>query len=256
MLRKVILIFLVVFPLQGISSSIDAQETARANCKDARTIFLKGTSLLVQVGGIASLEVPEGLDPFPKDSTRGMSAKEIEQLVREAVTYLRRSLEIDPSLHEAYYYLGAAYTRILMVDEAIEAFQKSMQFEPDRILTYNLLCTLLLEKGRYGEALKVGHNFLHRFPTKPALGNTLIGMAYYESGDYEQAIKIGKEIVLLDGKNVSGHLLLATSYYMLDRYDESEIEFKKVVEIDPGMAVEIGKIREGLRNKSEQAPGK
>lgn len=250
MLRQVTLTFLFVFLLEGIGSSIEVQETVEPSHEDARAIFLKGTSLLIQTGGIASFEVPEGLDPFPKDRTRGMSAKEIEQLVREAVTYLKRSLEIDPSLHEAYYYLGAAYTRILMVDEAIEAFQKSMQFEPDKILTYNLLCGLLLEKGRYRESLKVAHNFLHRFPTKRVLGKTLIGMTYYKSGHYEQAIKIGKEIVLLEGKNINGHLLLATSYYMLDRYNDSDVEFKKVVEIDPRMAIEIGKIKQGLKNKS------
>jgi len=74
--------------------------------------------------------------------------------------------------------------------------------------------------------------------------------------NFVKAQETGKKLLAIDDKDISGHVLLAVTYFSLGNKNMSEKEFEIVIRLDPEMRDEVEKIKAALNDqkkiKSEQ----
>jgi tetratricopeptide (TPR) repeat protein len=72
----------------------------------------------------------------------------------EAIKYLKRTLELDPTNFGAAFDLGATYLHQNMLDDSTAAFRQSVTINPDFAPGYRALGEMLLYQGKLDEGLK------------------------------------------------------------------------------------------------------
>ena len=72
----------------------------------------------------------------------------------EAAAELEQAITRDPSLANAsvYFQLGLAHSYLEEYEEAISAYQKAIEFDPDQLASHWHLAMIYLEMGRYADA--------------------------------------------------------------------------------------------------------
>ncbi len=111
-----------------------------------------GLAVLLLLGGTAIVT------PIQRDSPRSHLHRG-EQAIdagewEEAVAELDRAFSLDPSLADAtiYFHLGLAHSYLEQREEAIIAYQKSLELDPALTASHWNLALTYLEVGRYADA--------------------------------------------------------------------------------------------------------
>ena len=101
-----------------------------------------------------------------------------------AIQLLRRTIQINPELADAYYYLGKAYEKIRDVEDASEPYENAgSKIDYQKIIEcYNKAITL---KPDYAEA------------------HYSVGLAYLENGNINSAIEKYEILKILDSKKAT-----------------------------------------------------
>ena len=89
----------------------------------------------------------------------------------------------------------------------------------------------------------------------PELNLTEIGLGYYRSGKFEEAVEFLQRVVLLEPGFPEVHNFLGLAYYKTGKISEAETEFKKVIELRPDYVegyVNLGH-RYTSRNQADEA---
>lgn len=136
---------------------------------------------------------------------RGMSAYRNDR-DEEAVEAFRRAVEIDPDFAEGFYRLGNAYLAIKQQDEAEKAFH---------------------------EAVKAYEKLTKRDP-KDSDAFYFLGICYEKLGEWEDALKALREAVKTSPtENDDKYYELAVANYQLAQYDEAVRALNKALEVNP-----------------------
>ena len=72
--------------------------------------------------------------------------------LEKAKFYLRRALELDPKIAEAWQNLGLVVMEQGHIAEAETYFRKAIEVDPRHVGAYNQLCALMLDQRRLDEA--------------------------------------------------------------------------------------------------------
>ena len=124
----------------------------------------------------------------------------------QAITELKKALEIDPNLAEAYTTLGAAYAGKGMLDKAIAEFKKAIEINPNYAMAHNDLGIAYLDKGgMLNEAITEFQKAIEIDPNYAEAHNNL-AVSYYYKGEYSLAIKHCDKLIEL-GYEVNPELL-------------------------------------------------
>ena len=98
-----------------------------------------------------------------------------------------------------YYSRGRAYTYMEDLDKAISDYLKSLDLEPELMMTIGHLAAIYLDRGQYDKALELSKKYVHLTETK---GYTLgyyaymsRGKCYYNLKDYDKAISDFKKVI-------------------------------------------------------------
>lgn len=121
---------------------------------------------------------------------------------------------------------------------ALDWFNKELELHPDNGYAYIYISVVRLGNEDYGMSLSAINQALKKLPKKEksykslayrhrgniylAMGDTISGL-----GDFETAIK-------LDPENMKNYETRAQLYYELKRYDLSDADYKKMIDLDPG----------------------
>jgi len=112
-----------------------------------------------------------------------------------SLSHFTKAVQTFPDFYEAYYHLGVAETRLGHLDEAMQAFQK----------------TIDLSGGRHAWA-EFG-----------------IGYVLYLEGKAEEAVTIIRRGLELDGSSPDGYLILGMALLRVNRLDEAERSAREVL---------------------------
>jgi tetratricopeptide (TPR) repeat protein len=63
-------------------------------------------------------------------------------------------------------------------------------------------------------------------------------MAYRDAGRYEEAIAVSREAIIKEPRNVIAHVVLTSTYSMLDRMDEARTAAAEILRIDPSFSLD------------------
>ena len=140
--------------------------------------FACGTAISQKARDTALINYDLGIASFNRGDTR------------EALRVLLSAIQNDPDLPEAHNALGLVYHALDKRDAALEHYEKAVSLRPRFSEAYNNLGTLLLDMGRYDEAIVAFNTALGDILyTTPSLAEGNLGWAYYKKNDVEAAIE-------------------------------------------------------------------
>jgi tetratricopeptide (TPR) repeat protein len=116
--------------------------------------------------------------------------------VTAAIAHLKRAVELAPQFSDAWNHLGTIAYQTGEYAEAETDFRKGLEAEPDSYAPLVNLGGVLINLGKWDEALEYNRQAVLKSP-HDALANSQLGMAYFYAGKLDSAEKfltIAKQI--------------------------------------------------------------
>ncbi len=166
----------------------------------------------------------------------GMSKNPRESLKR-TIELLRKAIELDDSLAIAHTSLGFWSMYARQYDTAIAEAKRALELEPnsaDVIIGYAAVITIA---GRPEEAIPFFKEGLRLNPKPPSLYLHFLGVAFRDSGQYEEAIVQAKRAVEQEPNNLVANVVLTSSLSLAGRDEEARAAAKEILRISPKFSV-------------------
>ncbi len=148
----------------------------------------------------------------------------------QAITLLKRALELEPKNSMAWTYLGSAHMQLRDYDGALKAYQELLKLNPYDETVHNQIGWLHQDRRRYAEAeaayrKQLELNPLDKFAHR-ALGGLLVDMERYDEAvaQLQKAITMEPDVAELQVR-------LGTAYLHLGKSVEALAGFTKAVEL-------------------------
>jgi tetratricopeptide (TPR) repeat protein len=172
-----------------------------------------------------------------------------------ARTAALKALEIDDSLAEAHSALANIKEDFDWDWKGAEAeYKRAIELNPGQVLAHAWYSNLLLELGRFPEALVEARTAQQLDPLSVFANDNLCAILYY-AGKYDQAIQQCRKTLDIDPTSHQAHRHLAQVYTQQRLYAEAVSELKKAIELSNGSAeasAELGYVF-GVLGKKEEA---
>ena len=120
---------------------------------------------------------------------------------KKAITYLKKSLDINPDSELGYINLGRCHNGLGEDDQAIKAFAKAYEINPKNYSALNGLT-----------------------------------ISYYNLEDFDKLIELSKKQMYLDPKNINGYLNSGLVYLKKNMFIQALSLFEACLEIEPNCA--------------------
>jgi tetratricopeptide (TPR) repeat protein len=168
------------------------------------------------------------------------------------ISIWRDTVAKAPRNPRAHYILGCEYSAQGRVDEAIAAYQKALEINPDYEDAHNNLGAALVARGRVAEAMAHYRKALGKHPGYAAdlLG---LGSAQAAGGRLDSAIAFFREALDVDPGSAQAHNNLGYAYSLQGKNDEAIAQFQKAIEIKPEYAAAHNNLGAALIGRGEVA---
>ncbi len=133
---------------------------------------------------------------------------------------LRRENYVPSDEARMYYILGCNYVQLKHYDQAIHAFKKSIDFDPDIAVTYWGLGTMYIDQGEYEEAIIVLKQAID-IDSSLASVHYNLGIAYYYLGHIDESIRSHKQAINLEPDFVEVYIWLARIFEELGDFEKA-----------------------------------
>jgi tetratricopeptide (TPR) repeat protein/TolB-like protein/predicted Ser/Thr protein kinase len=163
----------------------------------------------------------------------------------QAITELKRALELVPNSDEAYRRLGDAYLANGQSNEAVAAYQSAVSANPYFWMNHNSLGTAYFNRGDTAKALPSFQKVTELASDNP-MGFQNIGSIYLREGKWSEAIPQFQKALSITPDSFS-YTNLGTAYFFLKRYDESVKMFEKATEMTPNDEALFGNLGDAYR---------
>ncbi len=221
-----------------------ARERAEAEDKEhvLKAMAKAATAMRAKLGeSLGTIQKPASLSVFPSYNgaideavtTTSLDALKVfhlgsdllgRDMVRDAIPYFQRAIELDPNFATAYARLGIAYMHAGDPVRQRESITKAFALadhvsEPERLYitgAYYLRVTHELNKAI--DAFQVDARRYPRFAGAP---NALY-VAYAQKGEWEKALEEEQEALRLEPRVVQFIVNAMNAYLNLDRFDEAK----------------------------------
>lgn len=132
----------------------------------------------------------------------------------------------------ANYDLGVKYALAGHYEQAIEAFQRAVRYEPKDADAYFSLGNAYAGLHRWKEAVEAYQQAL-RLNRNDGEASRNLGLAYYNLGEYAQAIEAFKRAIHIYPTWAEAHFDLSNAYYKAGRLDDAESSYQQAVKLKP-----------------------
>ncbi|NEN93264.1 MAG: tetratricopeptide repeat protein, partial [Okeania sp. SIO3H1] len=127
----------------------------------------------------------------------------------EAIAAYQKAIEIQPEFAEIYVSLGELYFQHQQQKEAIVAYKKAIKFAPDLKESYRGLVEVLLDQGKVDEAEELSYNALIQHPSwATAQEFCTLGRGLIAENKTEQGVACFYQAIELDPKLWEAHYSL------------------------------------------------
>ena len=149
---------------------------------------------------------------------------------KDAQTYFKKAIELNPKYAEAYANLGALYAKFKDYENAIKLYQECIKIKPSYAGAYTNLGNALNKTNRHEEAVYF-HKMAIALDNKSANHFSNCASAYKNLGRFNKAKEYYIKAIRLEPKHVNAHFDLATVLLQTGEYlagfKEYEWRFKK-----------------------------
>ncbi|VAX33405.1 hypothetical protein MNBD_NITROSPIRAE03-926 [hydrothermal vent metagenome] len=147
---------------------------------------------------------------------------------------------------------GVSHSPIISADRDIKRLRETVSKEPADLNALIELGNLLMDNGRFREAIKIYEKILVRNPENVNVRVDL-GTCYRNSGDPERAAGAYRKALSYDPKNLYAHRNLGIVLaYDLGRTGEAITEFKAYLELSPDVS-DTRKVKQAIRELKERS---
>ncbi len=173
-------------------------------------------------------------DLFPKRIPTLLKLSETQLLLKqneESLFTVARILTVDPDNAEAHFMKGMNFRAMGDADRAIAAFQTVTELDPELIDAWLLIGDLFEQKG-----MPIAKEFFEAATrVEPDNPNVWHSLAFYlqNNGDDEGAIKIYRQINLIDKNYTDAYLNAGIVLLSNDRLEEAMEQFEILAKIQP-----------------------
>jgi serine/threonine protein kinase/Flp pilus assembly protein TadD len=149
----------------------------------------------------------------------------------QAMRHIQRALVLDPHNGDAYYAAGRIYDSQGKLKDAEEAYRKATEIQPHR-LYYDELGSLYLRNGRTDEAIKAFQRSIEIAPDG-FKGYRNLGVAYYAQGDLAKASSQFQKALQIQ-PDASIYANLGTVQFAQGFYPRAVEAFERALEMPAG----------------------
>jgi tetratricopeptide (TPR) repeat protein len=148
---------------------------------------------------------------------------------KDAIAPLQQAIQIEPGTAEYHLLLGAAFNELQQKRQAARSFENALAIDRHSIVALDALSKLLIEQGRYGDAIKL----LHSEPRDQSLTLDL-AQAYHKAEMFPQALEVLLPAVRANPSFVPLSAELVNVYLDQNRYPEAAQFAGKIFRLHPG----------------------
>jgi Tfp pilus assembly protein PilF len=152
-----------------------------------------------------------------------------------ALAVYRKVVEIDPSVAQAWFLLGAVYQLQGRFDEAVTGYRQALLIEPDHCEALNNLGVALHSQGKIPEALACLQRALAAKPDY-ADAHSNLGNAHQEEGQLELAVACYRRALDLNPAFVDAHNNLGNALRAQGKLAESVASYERALQFQPDHA--------------------
>jgi serine/threonine protein kinase/tetratricopeptide (TPR) repeat protein len=168
----------------------------------------------------------------------------------QALTELKRAIDLSPNSDEGYRRLGTAYETTGRKDDAIKAYQRAIAINPYYWMNLNSLGVAYTNFGDYDKALQSFEQVIQLEPENAA-GYDNKGALYFRQGKFNECIPAFQKALQLQ-PYAATYSNLGTAYFFLKRYPEAVQQFEKAVEMNPDDEMMMGNLADAYRWSSQK----
>jgi len=173
----------------------------------------------------------------------------------DAIETLRDLARIKPS-EVVWFRIGNIYAETNRLYDAIDAFERSLEIDPDYERSHYRLGVLLFDNDMTRESIPHLEYILERHPEDDLINRKLTS-AYLRTGQLEQAITRYQNQIERDPQNVSAYLNLAGAYRTLERNSQALQTLETLMQFEennPTVYIRMAdvKIAQGNLNAAER----
>lgn len=147
------------------------------------------------------------------------------------------TVTLDPKNMDARNSLGYIYEQLNNYESAAQVYENTLKVEPNNLYALNHLGLAYKQLGRLDDAERVLRQVVEIDPksARPASKNlrNYLALIYLEKGDIGEAIAEFRESIRLFPKDTWSRQNLASLYEAHGRYYEAQLQYHKILEIDP-----------------------
>ena len=161
-----------------------------------------------------------------------------EKSLAKAKEFAEKAIALDNSESTAHGLLGSIYLMSRQHDKAITQVERAISLNPNDASNSIRLGFVLLNAGRPEEAISALKNHRRLNPIPSQQYYLQLVTAYRLSGQYKEAIEIGKEALRQVPNNINIYLQLTAAYMMMGREEEARATAIEVMKINPKFSLE------------------
>jgi len=156
-------------------------------------------------------------------------------MLDEAVEAYKKSISLKPDYVEAYSNMGVALKNQGKLDESIEAYKKSISLKPDYADAYNNMGVTLKDQGKLDEAIEAYRETISlKHDHAEAYDN--MGMALKNQGKLDEAIEAHKKSILLKPFRAEAYNNIGNALKEQGRLDQALENYNKAISLKPDYA--------------------
>ena len=145
------------------------------------------------------------------------------------------AVEKSPTMRRARANFGRALQLDGRHDEALGAYRKSIEIDPQHGDAYNNIATLYHENGNLNEAIRWYHEALRWYPGYDEIYINL-GDAHFQKGEVDTAAQMFEKALSIDGNKGSTWSNYGLILIEERRFEEAASAYEKAIELSPELA--------------------
>jgi tetratricopeptide (TPR) repeat protein len=145
------------------------------------------------------------------DVLAGKTSQQQEQILKEGISFLKRSVELNPTFTDAWNQMGLAYFRLKDNAASKAAFYKGIEANVNEPTIYSNLGNVLFSEKDYKGCIEVFEKAVKLNPNYSEAWSNL-GSAYGMMGNYDMAISNFEKAVATDPNNEIANYFLGITW--------------------------------------------